>query len=150
VRAHPGRRRAVVTDTVFSMNGDRAPLRALSALCAQHELALFVDEAHATGVLGARGRGLTELEGVTPDVHVGTLSKALGCFGAYVAGSAALREVLIKALATDREQRWPSAAAFTEALHAVQNKTKIETPTVKTTWRCKWCDTVNPLSDHDR
>lgn len=57
-----------------------------------------------------------------------------------------LREVLIKALATDREQRWPSAAAFTEALHAVQNKTKIEAPTVKTTWRCKWCDTVNPLT----
>ncbi len=57
-----------------------------------------------------------------------------------------LREVLVKALATDREQRWPSAEAFTEALQAVQNKTKIETPTVKTTWRCKWCDTVNPLS----
>jgi serine/threonine protein kinase len=57
-----------------------------------------------------------------------------------------LREVLIKALATDREQRWPSAAAFTEALRAVQNKTRIETPSVKTTWRCKWCDTVNPLT----
>ncbi|MBM4163733.1 MAG: hypothetical protein FJ222_04755 [Lentisphaerae bacterium] len=57
-----------------------------------------------------------------------------------------LREVLVKALATDREQRWPSAAAFTEALHAVQTKTRIETPTVKTTWRCKWCDTVNPLT----
>lgn len=95
VRAHPGRRRAVVTDTVFSMDGDRAPLRAISAMCAQHGLALFVDEAHATGVLGANGRGLSELEGVTPDVHVGTLSKALGCFGAYVAGSSALREVLI-------------------------------------------------------
>ena len=58
----------------------------------------------------------------------------------------ALREVLVKALATDREQRWPSAAAFTEALHAVQSKTKVEAPTVKTTWRCKWCDTVNPLT----
>ncbi len=58
----------------------------------------------------------------------------------------ALREVLVKALATDRDQRWPSATAFTEALHSVQNKTKIETPTVKTTWRCKWCDTVNPLT----
>jgi len=58
----------------------------------------------------------------------------------------ALREALVKALATDRDQRWPSAAAFTEALRAVQNKTRIETPTVKTTWRCKWCDTVNPLT----
>jgi serine/threonine protein kinase len=56
------------------------------------------------------------------------------------------RDVLVKALATDREQRFPSAAAFTEALQATQNKTHVEIPTVKTTWRCKWCDTINPLS----
>jgi hypothetical protein len=58
----------------------------------------------------------------------------------------ALREALGKALATDREQRWSSAGAFTEALHAVQSRTHVESPTVKTTWRCKWCDTVNPLT----
>ena len=58
----------------------------------------------------------------------------------------ALREVVIKALATDRSSRWPSAAAFNEALHNVQNKTHIETPTVKTTWHCKWCDAINPLT----
>jgi serine/threonine protein kinase len=57
-----------------------------------------------------------------------------------------LREVVVKALATDKEQRWVSAAAFAEALHQVQTKTRIETPTVKTTWRCKWCDSVNPLT----
>jgi serine/threonine protein kinase len=57
-----------------------------------------------------------------------------------------LRDVLVKALATDKEQRWPSALAFTEALHQVQTKTRVETPTVRTTWRCKWCDAVNPLS----
>lgn len=57
-----------------------------------------------------------------------------------------LREVVTKALATDREQRWPSATAFTEALHNVQTKTRIETPTIKTTWRCKWCDAINPLT----
>jgi serine/threonine protein kinase len=57
-----------------------------------------------------------------------------------------LREVVVKALATDREQRWQSAVAFNEALHHIQTKTRIETPTVKTTWRCKWCDAVNPLS----
>ena len=57
-----------------------------------------------------------------------------------------LRDVMVKALATDKEQRWPSAAAFTEALHQVQTKTRVETPTVRTTWRCKWCDAVNPLS----
>ncbi len=58
----------------------------------------------------------------------------------------ALRDVVVKALATDKEQRWPSAAAFNEALHHVQTKTRVETPTVRTTWRCKWCDSVNPLS----
>jgi len=57
-----------------------------------------------------------------------------------------LRDVVVKALATDKEQRWPSAAAFAEALHQVQTKTRVETPTVKTTWRCKWCDAVNPLT----
>lgn len=95
VKLHPGRRRAVVTDTVFSMDGDRAPLRALAQLCQRHGLALIADEAHGTGVLGAQGRGLGELEGVEVDLHVGTLSKALGGFGAYVCGSSALREVLI-------------------------------------------------------
>lgn len=58
----------------------------------------------------------------------------------------ALREALGKALATDREQRWGTASAFLEALRAVQSKTRVEAPTVKTIWRCKWCDTVNPLT----
>lgn len=57
-----------------------------------------------------------------------------------------LREVVAKALATDKEQRWPSASAFNEALSHVLTKTRVETPTVRTTWRCKWCDAVNPLS----
>lgn len=57
-----------------------------------------------------------------------------------------LREVITKALATDRDQRWISAAAFTEALHEAQTKTRVEVPTVKTTWRCKWCDAINPLT----
>ncbi|MFZ4395689.1 MAG: serine/threonine-protein kinase [Kiritimatiellia bacterium] len=56
------------------------------------------------------------------------------------------RDVLVKALATDREQRFPSATAFTEALQSTQDKTHVAAPTVKTTWHCKWCDTVNPLS----
>lgn len=94
LRAHPGRRRVVVTDTVFSMDGDRAPLKAIAALCERHAVALMVDEAHATGVLGASGRGLCEVEGVEADLHVGTLSKSLGGFGAYVGCTAAVRELL--------------------------------------------------------
>ncbi len=57
-----------------------------------------------------------------------------------------LRDVVVKALATDKEQRWESAVAFNEALHQLQTKTRVETPTVKTTWRCKWCDAINPLA----
>lgn len=57
-----------------------------------------------------------------------------------------LREAVAKALATDRDQRWPTAQAFNDILHQIQTKTRVETPTVKTTWRCKWCDAVNPLS----
>ncbi|MCL2104598.1 MAG: serine/threonine-protein kinase [Kiritimatiellaeota bacterium] len=57
-----------------------------------------------------------------------------------------LRETVVKALATDKEQRWQSAQAFADELSSIQNKTRIELPTVKTTWRCKWCDAVNPLS----
>ena len=94
VAEHRGRRRLVVTDTVFSMDGDTAPLRALAALCTREGLALMVDEAHATGVLGPNGRGLAAAEGVVPDVLLGTLSKAIGCSGAYVAGSRALIDLL--------------------------------------------------------
>lgn len=57
-----------------------------------------------------------------------------------------IRETLVKALATDREQRWSTAAAFLEALQAIQSRTRVEQPPAKTTWRCKWCDTVNPMS----
>ncbi len=91
----PGRRRGVLTDTVFSMDGDVAPLAELRALCDASGAALVVDEAHATGVLGPRGAGACEAAGVRPDVLMGTLSKALGCVGAYVAGSAALRSWLV-------------------------------------------------------
>lgn len=59
---------------------------------------------------------------------------------------ASLRETLVKALATDREQRWPTARAFLESLYSVQSRTKVEPSPAKTTWRCKWCDTVNPIT----
>ena len=58
----------------------------------------------------------------------------------------AIRMPIVKALETDREKRWPSAAQFTRALMLIQNPTSIELPTVKSTWRCKWCDTVNPVA----
>jgi len=93
----PGGRRLIVTDSVFSMDGDRAPLRALVALADAYHSWLMIDEAHATGALGPRGAGLAEAEGMTAAiaVHVGTLGKALGAAGAYVAGSRVLVELLV-------------------------------------------------------
>ncbi len=95
LKVHQGRRRLIVSDTVFSMDGDRAPLRALATLAKTHGAGLYVDEAHATGVLGARGAGLCELDDVKPDVRMGTLSKALGASGAYVACSTTVRALLV-------------------------------------------------------
>jgi len=93
----PGGRRLIVTDSVFSMDGDRAPLPALVAVAEAYHSWLMVDEAHAAGVLGARGAGLAEADGVDEriTVHMGTLGKALGSAGAYVAGSRALVELVL-------------------------------------------------------
>jgi 8-amino-7-oxononanoate synthase len=79
--------RLVLTESVFSMDGDLAPLRALRALCDEHDAALFVDDAHALGVMGEQGRGACALLGVKPDVLTATFGKALGCSGAFVAAS---------------------------------------------------------------
>ena len=88
-----GRQAWVVTDTVFSMDGDLAPILAIRELCERHDAGLFVDEAHAIGVLGA-GRGLCAALGVRPEVTVGTLGKAAGVAGAFVAGTPELRTLL--------------------------------------------------------
>ncbi len=95
LKAARGRRVLIVTDTVFSMDGDRAPLTDLAALCAQHGALLFVDEAHATGVLGPRGAGLAAELGIAADARMATLSKAAGVVGAYVAAERPVCDLLI-------------------------------------------------------
>jgi 8-amino-7-oxononanoate synthase len=79
----------VVTESMFSMDGDTAPVAALRAICDRYQSALIVDEAHALGVLGPKGRGLCALEGVAPDLMTGTFGKAFGASGAFVAGASA-------------------------------------------------------------
>lgn len=87
--------RFIVTESVFSMDGDRADVTALADLAETHGAFLFLDEAHATGVLGPNGMGLAGLAKGRVDLAMGTFSKALGGFGAYVAGSKALCDYLV-------------------------------------------------------
>jgi 8-amino-7-oxononanoate synthase len=89
------RRRVLVVDGVYSMDGDVARLAELAPIARAHDMVLVLDDAHGLGVLGAHGRGVAELAGVTPDVLIGNLGKAFGSFGAFVAGSAVLREYLV-------------------------------------------------------
>jgi 8-amino-7-oxononanoate synthase len=78
----------LVTESLFSMDGDVAPLAALRTLCDRYDAALVVDEAHALGALGPTGRGMCELAGVRPDVLTATFGKAFGASGAFAAGPA--------------------------------------------------------------
>ena len=94
--AGAARRRLIVTDSVFSVDGDLAPLQDLVTLKARYGAWMMCDEAHATGVLGAQGGGLAEALGLTRevDIHMGTFSKALGSQGGFVAGDRRLVDYL--------------------------------------------------------
>lgn len=94
----PGRR-VIVTDSLFSMDGDIAPLDELFELSRKHHCFLVVDEAHAIGVFG-KGGGICRLKGLKPDILTGTLSKALGSYGGFAACSARMREYLINSSKT--------------------------------------------------
>jgi len=96
------RRRLIVTDGVFSMEGDIAPLPAIRGLADRYGALVMVDDAHATGILGRGGRGTAEHFGMMGriEIQMGTLSKALGCFGAYVAGTRDLVDYLINCCRT--------------------------------------------------
>jgi 8-amino-7-oxononanoate synthase len=96
LRAVTGKRILLITETVFSMDGDLAPLAEIVALKEKYGAWLMIDEAHATGVFGQNRRGLAEQAGVEGqvDITLGTLSKAFGCAGGYVAGSRVLIDFL--------------------------------------------------------
>lgn len=121
------RRKWIVTDAVFSMDGDQAPLNELVQLKREHGAMLIVDEAHSGGVYGARGEGLAHKLGLHRDidVHVGTFSKAFGVYGAYVSGSQTLiRWLLNKARPLIYSTALPPAvvAGVEKALTLVQTE----------------------------
>jgi 8-amino-7-oxononanoate synthase len=89
------RRRLLVTESLFSMDGDAAPLGGLAEAAAATDSILIVDEAHAFGVLGPSGRGLCAAAGIVPDVLIGTLGKAAGTAGGFAAGAPQLRDLLV-------------------------------------------------------
>lgn len=94
-KCHVGRRGLIVSDSVFSMDGDVVPLAELYRIADAYGFLSMIDEAHATGVVGETGHGVTELCGCRPDIVVGTLSKALGSEGGFVCANAQLVEYLV-------------------------------------------------------
>jgi len=120
-------KRLIVTDTVFSMDGDLAPLPSLAGLSERFGCMLMVDEAHATGVLGRRGSGATEHFGVEDEVPVvmGTLSKAIGSLGGYIAGSRELTDFIrnrVRSYIFDTSLPAASLAASIAAIDIIENE----------------------------
>lgn len=97
-RRSDARQKFIVTESLFSMDGDEAPLRRYARIAREHDCALIVDEAHAVGIYGERGSGLIEESGIEEDVFVSinTGGKALGVSGAFASGGAAAVEYLIQ------------------------------------------------------
>jgi 8-amino-7-oxononanoate synthase len=121
LRRSAGRAALIITDGVFSMDGDIAPLSELAILAGRHRCRLMVDEAHATGCIGPGGRGSVAAAGLTGevDVIVGTLGKALGGYGAYVCGSREMADFLVntaRPLIFSTAPPPPSVAAASAAL----------------------------------
>jgi 8-amino-7-oxononanoate synthase len=119
---HPACRVLVVAESVYSMDGDVAPLREIVDLKDRYGAWLFLDEAHGVGVLGAGGRGLAEETGLEGhiEIQMGTLGKALGAHGAYIAGSRLLRELLINRARSFIYSTAPPAPVAAAAAKAVE------------------------------
>ncbi len=120
-REHAGKRILILTESVFSMDGDRAPLHELIELKKRFGALLMLDEAHAVGVIGPNGRGLAAAQNLSDDIDVqmGTLSKALGVSGGYICGSRSLIEWLINRARSFIYSTAPPPGIVSAALAAV-------------------------------
>jgi len=122
----PAEQRILVSDGIFSMDGDAADLSTLIGLCEQHKALLLIDDAHGAGVVGESGKGLTDMAGITGHerlIEVGTLGKAFGCYGAFILGTSEMIEGLRQRLRTlTYSTALPAAlpAAALAALHLIQ------------------------------
>lgn len=127
-KSHPASRVLVLAESVYSMDGDLAPLRGIVELKDRHGAWLFLDEAHGIGVIGPDGRGLADVEGVADHVEIqmGTLGKALGAHGAYIAGSRLLRDFLINRARSLIFSTAPPAPVAAAAAKAVEILSGIE------------------------
>lgn len=113
-------KKIIVTDSVFSMDGDVAPLKELTYLSEKYDAVLIIDEAHATGVLGKEGKGTLNYFNIKPSeniVQIGTLSKAVGSYGAFICGTKLLIDFLVNKM---------RSVIFTTALSPVQNFISLE------------------------
>jgi 8-amino-7-oxononanoate synthase len=112
----------IVTESIFSMDGDVAPLREIVALKEKYSAWLMVDEAHATGIIGKNGRGLADELGVSDQIEIqmGTLGKALGASGGYICGSRALIDFLINRARSFIFSTAPVPAAAAAAMAGIQ------------------------------
>ncbi len=122
LQSHEGRRTLVITESIFSMDGDAALLKEIVELKDQHGAWLMLDEAHAVGVLGPQGRGLAAALGLEQriDLQMGTLSKALGLSGGYLAASRTVIDLLINKARSFIYSTAPSPAVAHAASAALQ------------------------------
>ena len=131
----PDARIIVVTESVFSMDGDRAPLREIVELKSRFHALLLLDEAHAVGVIGPNGCGLAAEEKLSVDIQMGTLSKALGAAGGYICGSTSLIEWLTNRARSFIYSTAPPAAVATAAIAAIEF---LQTPEGEERRRALW------------
>jgi 8-amino-7-oxononanoate synthase len=134
-REKPDARIIVVTESVFSMDGDRAPLREIVELKSRFQAMLLLDEAHAVGVIGPNGCGLAAQEKLCADIQMGTLSKALGAAGGYICGSTPLIEWLTNRARSFIYSTAPPAAVAAAAIAAIEF---LQTPAGEERRRALW------------